>query len=502
MHHSISHHSTAQRSTGRRPLNVVRQPSRLGKNEQALLLSLLRPFYSVAFYLFLILFISCHDEVTDAPGYDPTYGTGTAPSVVSVFPVPGSADIDTISRIVVTYDMPIYVAPIHSVKINEVYADSAYVEDGNKMVVVVHTVGNTTYNVTIKSPTVRNATYAFARDYQFSFTTRIYNNFDPTPFTLDTELTNPDATAKTKAVYAYLLSQFGKATLSATMSDPAWDNRLAEQLYNTTGRYPAIHTYDYIFLRWSRPMGNANWIDYTDTTPVEQWAAAGGLVSVGWHWNVPKTEADRNNLDNYAFYVDGNTFGARNALRAGRWENAQINEDLAVMASHLRGLQDKGITVLFRPLHEASGKWFWWGTDGAAQYKKLWQYVYNYMKEAGVNNLIWVWTSQGDDANWYPGAEYVDIVGCDLYDTENHASRRDKWDQLLAITKGRKMLTLSECGQIPEIGNTFAGGDVWSWFMPWNDIFMTDAYNTADFFTRQMNSPYVITRDELPSFDE
>jgi len=447
-----------------------------------------------------LMLTSCDEETEPAPGYDPTYGTGEAPTVVSVTPEPGAVDIDTINTLVVTYDMPIYVAPIHSVKINDTYADTAYVTDGNKLVIECHTVGNTTYNVTIKSPTVRNATYAFARDYQFSFTTRIYNNFDPTPFTLDESLCNPDATSEAKAVYAYLLSQFGKATLSATMSSPAWDNTLAEQLYTMTGRYPAIHTYDYLFLRWSRPMGNANWIDYTDTSVVEEWAEAGGLVSAGWHWNVPKTEADRGNLDNYAFYTDGNTFGARNALREGRWEHTQINEDLAAMATHLGTLQEKGIPVIWRPLHEASGKWFWWGTDGAAQYKKLWKYVWEYFHNAGINNLIWVWTSQGDDANWYPGDEYVDIVGCDLYDTENHASRRDKWDQLLTITKGHKLLTLSECGQIPSLGNTFAGGDVWSWFMPWNDVYMTDAYNSADFFNEQMNSPYVITRDELPSF--
>lgn len=455
-------------------------------------------------YLFLILcamlavLASCQEEEDVRPGYDPTYGTGTAPSVVSVQPEPGSVDLDTINTIVVTYDMPIFVAPIHSVKINEVYADTAYVVDGNKMMVHVHTVGNTTYNVTIKSPTVRNATYAFARDFQFSFSTRIYNNFDATPFELDEELTNPDATQEARALYAYLLSQFGKATLSASMAEPAWDFKNANLLHELTGKFPAIHTVDYLHLRWSRPLGSAGWIDYTDLSEIEQWASEGGIVSAGWHWNVPKTQADINNLNNYAFYAEGNTFGAKNALRSGRWENTQINEDLAAMASHLLALQEKGIPVIWRPLHEASGKWFWWGTDGAAQYKKLWQYVYNYFHDAGVNNLIWVWTSQGDDANWYPGAEYVDIVGCDLYDTENHASRRDKWEELLVITKGRKLLALTECGQIPAIANTFEGGDVWSWIMPWNDVYMTDQHNAADFFNQQMNSPYVITRDELP----
>ena len=447
-----------------------------------------------------ISILSCTDDTASvAPGYDATYGTGIAPEVVSIFPLPGSIDNDTIDTIRVTYDMPITVTPQHSVKVNTWYADTAFAE-GNTLVIPYNTYGNTTYNVTIKSPTVHNGTYAFASDCQFSFTTRIYNNFDPTPFDLDSMLCNPDATAEARAVYDYLISQFGKKTLSATMSEPTWDMTWPEQLYTSTGLYPAIQTVDYLHLRWSRPMGNANWIDYTDTSLLEAWAAEGGLVAAGWHWNVPKTQADINNLSNYAFYVDDNTFGAKNALKSSRWEHQQINEDLAVMASHLLSLQEKGIAVLWRPLHEASGKWFWWGTDGAAQYKKLWQYVWNYFHDVGVNNLIWVWTCQGDDANWYPGDEYVDVVGCDVYDTQDHQSRKDKWEQLIAATKGHKILAMTECGQIPDLGNTFSEGDVWSWIMPWNGDYMAEPYNSDTFFQNWLQSPYVVTRDELPSF--
>lgn len=455
-----------------------------------------------------LLLASCSSD-DEIPGYDPTYGTGEVPEVVSVWPENGVCDIDTIDSVIVTYNMPISVTPYNSIRITATdesgsysfYADSAYVMDENKMVALFNTVGNTEYKVNIMKPTVHNGNYAFARDYEFGFRIKVYNNFDPTPFAeLQTELCNQNATAKAKQIFAYLIENFGKNILSATVADPAWDNSMAEKLYELSGRYPAIHTYDFLHLRWSKPLGNANWINYMDATPVEDWVGRGGLVGASWHWSVPKTQADINNLNNYTFYTEDNEFNPRNALKSGRWERQQIDEDLEALAIVLRNLQDKNIVVIFRPLHEASGGWFWWAASGAAQYKKLWQYVYNYLTDAGINNLIWVWTCQGDDSNWYPGNDYVDIVGCDVYDTENHASRMDKWQELIEVTDGRKIITMSECGGMPSIGNMLMNGDMWSWVMPWNGEYMTETYNSASFLTSFMNSGQVITLDELPEF--
>lgn len=431
------------------------------------------------------------------PGYDPTYGTGTAPQVVSVIPEPGSTDIDTISEFRITYDMPITVVPNNSVKVNTWYADTAYAE-GNTLVIPYKTYGHTTYDVTIKSPTVHNGTFAFARDYSFSFSTRVYNNFDYTPFDLDSTLCNPDATPEAQAYFAYLISQFGKKTISATMADPAWDLTTAEKFHTITGKYPAIHNFDFLHLRWSKPLGTATWIDYTDFSKIREWTEAGGLIGAGWHWSVPKTQADKGNLNNYAFYSEDNEFTAKQAVRTSRWENKQINEDLDALSTILLALQDEHIALLWRPLHEASGGWFWWGTSGAAQYKKLWVYMFNYLKDKGVNNLIWVWTCQGDDEIWYPGDEYVDVISFDCYHTEDHSSIRSDFDALVTISKGHKIVALSECGRVPDVNEMLAGGDLWSWFMPWNGEYMEEPYNSESFWQEQMSSEFVISRDDLP----
>lgn len=105
-------------------------------------------------------------------------------------------------------------------------------------------------------------------------------------------------------------------------------------------------------------------------------------------------------------------FSAANATKEGTWENEVVKADLKKLAGYLKLLRDKRIPVIWRPLHEAAGNiynykngkaWFWWGNDGAEAYKKLWIYIFNYFKKEGINNLIWVWTTQTKDSEFYPG---------------------------------------------------------------------------------------------------
>ena len=169
-------------------------------------------------------------------------------------------------------------------------------------------------------------------------------------------------------------------------------------------------------------------------------------------------------------------------------------------------MKDAGIPVLWRPLHEAAGGWFWWGTDADA-FKALWKYMFNYLKAEGIDNLIWVWTSQTGDDNWYPGDAYVDIVGRDLYG-DDAASCANNYATLSA-KYGNKIVTLSECGwseyanggqggRIANIADQWAAGARWSWFMPWYDN-SGAANQHADeaWWKAAMESEYVITRDKV-----
>ena len=126
----------------------------------------------------------------------------------------------------------------------------------------------------------------------------------------------------------------------------------------------------------------------------------------------------------YTYKPDETTFDAANATVEGTWENKVFTSDMAAVAGYLKLLKDAGIPVLWRPFHEAAGKWFWWGKD-AASHKAMWIAMFNYFKAQGLDNLIWVWTTETGDEDWYPGDQYVDIIGRDIYskDAETCASQ-------------------------------------------------------------------------------
>ena len=203
-------------------------------------------------------------------------------------------------------------------------------------------------------------------------------------------------------------------------------------------------------------------------------------------------------------YPEGTTFDAANALTEGTWENQVWKDDMQTLTEYLTLLKNANIPVLWRPFHEASGKWFWWGKD-ADSFKKLWIAMFNELKEAGLNNLIWVWTSCGNDNDWYPGDAYVDIVARDLYGEDDAKCATEYAD--LSATYGNKIVTLGECGystytnsQIATVSKQWNAGAKWSWFMVWyNDESSQTYHSTQEWWQDAMSQPNIITRDQVPS---
>jgi len=87
----------------------------------------------------------------------------------------------------------------------------------------------------------------------------------------------------------------------------------------------------------------------------------------------------------------------------------------------LKRLQDAGVPILFRPLHEAEGAWFWWGAKGPEATKELWLLLHDRLtNHHKLNNLIWVWNSLLPA--WYVGDDTVDILSADVYAQGNGVS--------------------------------------------------------------------------------
>lgn len=316
---------------------------------------------------------------------------------------------------------------------------------------------------------------------------------------------------RAQALYDYLYGLYGSQTLSSVMAEVNWNHKLADAVAKTTGKFPAMNCYDFIHIY----VPKNNWIDYSDLTPVTEWADAGGIVSLMWHFNVPVNQATTPGADGSGVTCTPTqtTFRARNVFTEGSWENKWFYGQMDKVADIILALQAKGIPAVWRPFHEAAGNatykqqaswataWFWWGYDGADVFKKLWQAMFDYFASKGINNLVWVWTSQNDNGNaslynpdrdWYPGDAYVDVVARDLY---GYTSARNLSEFTeLQKTYPTKMITLGECGKdVQENGTTdFAkvselwnAGAKWSWFMPWygasfpDDAWWRDAMGSA-----------------------
>ena len=233
----------------------------------------------------------------------------------------------------------------------------------------------------------------------------------------------------------------------------------------------------------------------------------GGLIIGGHDYTAVAVYLENNGtaLDpnkDYAFYKADTEFDAANATVEGTWENKVFTEDLKNTAAYLKLLRDADIPVLWRPFHEAAGGWFWWGKD-AASFKSLWIAMFNYFKAEGLDNLIWVWTTEGNDADWYPGDQYVDIVGRDVYNKET----ADCVSEYTSIAEnyGNKIVSLSECGTVGLISEQWASGARWSWFMPWYDGTNEDGspvvHADEAWWKDAMSQEFVVSREELPSME-
>ncbi len=332
------------------------------------------------------------------------------------------------------------------------------------------------------------------------------------------QLSNPNASDSTKRLYNYLCDQYGYHILSGqqeyvgshnynSWSDPDTyikDNEAEfEYILKNTGKQPAIRGID--FLNYNT---TTTWRDDAPERCIEWVNEYGGIATVCWHWNVPTEEGSTET----AFYTEssGNTpyttFSVTNAVTEGTWENELLMADIAYIAEQLQKLEDADVPILWRPLHEAEGGWFWWGAEGPEPCKKLYRLLYDQLTNVyGLDNLIWEWTgyTYETSADWYPGDDVVDIVGYDKYNAAdglpNLSSISSTFYSLVQSTDGEKMVAMTENDSIPSLENLVNDKASWLYFCPWYMNYLTSQQiNPVDSLNELYNSEYCITLDELP----
>ncbi|RZM22445.1 MAG: hypothetical protein EOO88_29415 [Pedobacter sp.] len=307
-------------------------------------------------------------------------------------------------------------------------------------------------------------------------------------FNINATLVTPNPSFEANKLYQFLKENYGKQVLSGVMTLNSFDE--TKWLKDNTGKEPAIIGLDFMHC-------NRGYTWYDNKAPVNDaktYWAKNGIPVLLWHWRDPSRTTEE-------FYSNKTTFDISKINDPASTEYKAILADIDYVAGLLKELQVAKVPVIWRPLHEAGGGWFWWGAKGAAPCKKLYQLMYDRMVSYHqLNNLIWVWTREPNDEAWYPGDAYVDIIGRDIYKEGDHGSQLAEFNAMNTLYGSKKMITLSECGSIPDVDNLTKDAAAWSWFMPWYGDYTRDSkHNSPELWKKMFASSYVITLDEMPS---
>lgn len=297
----------------------------------------------------------------------------------------------------------------------------------------------------------------------------------------DGTLINPNADECAVKLMSYLKSVYGKKTIagqyvneyedfdspyfSVDPSDPDSPSSVfkaneLQAVYSVTGEYPALIGLDVSGIEYGERC-------YSIAQAIE-WHNAGGIVTLCWHWKVDNMDGQPRE-----FYTEKTAFSLAAALadKDGELYKGLI-KDIDTVAEAMKPLAEAGVPVLWRPLHEASGGWFWWGASGPEAYKELWDILCDRMTNVHkLNNLIWVYNGQNED--WYVGDDKCDIIGDDPYYTDGSREEyeKDPANSLRFKTNysygANKMIMMSENDFVPDIGKAYDKNTRWLTFCTW-----------------------------------
>ena len=181
-----------------------------------------------------------------------------------------------------------------------------------------------------------------------------------------------------------------------------------------TGKYPAVMGVELGGIE----MGDRASLDSVDFGLIRKavltHAERGGIVTISWHPRNPLTGGD-------AWDVSSDQV-VKSLLEGGELHGLFMDTWLPRLGDFLESLE--GTPVIFRPWHENSGSWFWWGAHLCTEqeYKDLYRTTWTYLVKArGLTDLLWCYSPNSgitpeEYMSRYPGDDVVDILGVDHYE--------------------------------------------------------------------------------------
>lgn len=197
-----------------------------------------------------------------------------------------------------------------------------------------------------------------------------------------------------------------------------WDgDENRSDVKSVCGDYPAVMSFDLGHIE----LGSDKSLDNVSFERIRKEIIAqynrGGMSSLSWHLDNPVTGRDSWDVSDTTVVASVLPNGV-NHEKFNKWLDR-----VAVFMNSLQTETGTKVPVLFRPWHEHTGSWFWWGQDlcTTEQYKALWRMTYDHMQQRGVRNLLYAYSPGGsvkDSVAYlerYPGDDIIDLVGFDSY---------------------------------------------------------------------------------------
>jgi mannan endo-1,4-beta-mannosidase len=282
---------------------------------------------------------------------------------------------------------------------------------------------------------------------------------------------NPDATQEARDLLKKICDVTGKGILTGQHNFPNQRNADTEAIHEATGKYPAI---------WGSDFGFTNAEDQDSVIhrdllieEAKRQHTAGSIIYLCWHMLRPIEDEPGQPGASWGGSVQAKLTDEQwldlitsDSPLHRRWEKY-----MDTAAAYLKLLQDAHIPVLWRPMHENNGTFFWWGgRPGPYGTAQLFREVYNRMVNVHhLNNLIWVWNQNGPAAggefySFYPGPRYADIVSYD-----NYSALDDRYyHEILTLANG-KPIGLGEVGTPPP-QEVLLAQPKWAFYMTWGGM--------------------------------
>jgi mannan endo-1,4-beta-mannosidase len=248
------------------------------------------------------------------------------------------------------------------------------------------------------------------------------------------------ATAETKALYRNLRELAKTKVLFGHQDDLAygvhwWDESGRSDVKETAGSYPAVYGWEIGNIAGERNLDSVSFAKMKGW--IKEGYERGGIITISWHEHNPATGGT-------AWDTSGK---APSQVLPGGSKHEFWKKNLDMVADFmldLKGPDDEPIPVVFRPYHEHTGSWFWWGAGSCTpeEYKQLWQFTVHYLRdEKNLHNLLYAYSTDfiGSEEEYlerYPGNEYIDILGFDDYRTVRNAESADQTNKELHTVVG------------------------------------------------------------------